>query len=138
LAAARALSAVSLVFLVLLLALATPARAQTCPAPSNAIHDYVTIDNKRDAGVEMYVFCAHQASIASEAASARDAHADIAWAMREMSEVGDPDYVQCRGAAILVEVYAHPELTPQELGARELAACMEHRGFVLGLAPLER
>ena len=58
--------------------------------------------------------------------------------MREMVEVGDPDYVQCRGAAILVEVYAHPELTPQELGARELAACTSHRGFVLGLAPPER
>jgi len=138
LAAARALSAVSLVFLVLLLALATPARAQACPGPRDPIRDYTTIDNRRDPGVEMYVFCAHQASMASEAASARDAHADIAWAMREMSEVGDPDYVQCRGAAILVEVYARPELTPQELGARELAACMEHRGFVLGLAPLER
>jgi hypothetical protein len=57
----------------LLLALAAPAQAQTCPGAKDAIRDYTTIDNKRDPGVELYVFCAHQASIASEAASARDA-----------------------------------------------------------------
>lgn len=94
----------ALAFVTLLLAIAAPARAQRCPGPSDPIHDYTTIDNKRDPGVEMYVFCAHQASIASEAASARDAHAGVEAAMREMSEVGDPDYVQCRGSAILAEV----------------------------------
>ena len=56
--------------LALLLALATvPARAQTCPDRRDPIHDYVTIDNKRDPGVELYVFCAHQALIASEVAA---------------------------------------------------------------------
>jgi len=58
--------------------------------------------------------------------------------MQEMSEVGDPDYVQCRGGAILAEVYGHPELTPAEMDAREMAACMRARGFVLRLVPPER
>jgi len=55
--------------------------------------------------------------------------------MEEMSEIGDPDYVQCRGAAVLAETYARPELTPAEIFAREQAACMHGRGSVLGLAP---
>jgi hypothetical protein len=84
----------------------------------------------------MYVFCAHQALIASEAAGARDAHSGVARAMQEMSEVGDPDYVQCRGAAILAETYQHPELAPAKMFAREREACMRARGFVLGLTPL--
>ena len=127
LAAARTLS-VSPVFLFLLLALAAaPARAQTCPGPRDPIRDYTTIDNKRDPGVEMSVFCAHQALIASEAASARDEHSDVAWAMREMSEVGDSDYVQCRGAAILAEAYEHPEFSPVDMFKREQAACLRNR-----------
>jgi hypothetical protein len=96
--------------------------------PGNAIRDYTTIDNQRDPGVELYVFCA-QAAIASEAASARDEHAGIAWAVREMSEVGDPAYVACRGSIIVAEVYAHPALGPQAMFARERAVCMAHRGF---------
>lgn len=57
--------------------------------------------------------------------------------MRGMSDAGDPDYVQCRGAAILAEVFEHPELTPAQMFARERDACMHNRGYVLGLAPLE-
>jgi hypothetical protein len=77
-----------------------------------------------------------QSSIASEAASARDAHAGIAWAIQEMSEVGDSGYVQCR-AAILAEVCANPDLAPAQMFAwkRERKACLDARGFVLGLVP---
>jgi hypothetical protein len=131
-AAVRALS-VSPVFLVLLLALATPARAQTCPGPSDPIHDYTTIDNKRDPGVDLYIFCGHQAAIASEVASYRDMHADSAPA----ADVGDPDYARCRGPAIVAEAYEHLETTPAQMFAWENKACMENRGFVLGLTPLE-
>lgn len=38
---------------------AASALAQTCPGPRDPIHDYTTIDNARDPGVELYVFCAH-------------------------------------------------------------------------------
>lgn len=120
--------------LALLLALATvPARAQTCPDRRDPIHDYVTIDNKRDPGVELYVFCAHQALIASEVAGYRDMHADAAPA----AELGDPNYARCRGPAIVAEAYEHPELTPSMMFARERDACMAHGGFVLGLVPLD-
>jgi|GEM_PF-7089573 len=64
----------------LAIACAAPASAQSCPSPCDPIYDYATIDNKRDLGVELYVFCARQALIASEVASARDAHASAAWA----------------------------------------------------------
>jgi hypothetical protein len=118
---------------VLALALAAPARAQTCPGPRDPIRDYTTIDNRRDPGVELYVFCAHQALIASEVASYRDMHVDAAPA----AEVGDPDYARCRGPAIAIEAAAHPELGPPQMFALEQAACMAHRGFVLGPKPLD-
>jgi hypothetical protein len=60
--APRTVSFVSLA-LVTALALAAPARAQTCPGAAQLIRDYTTIDNKRDPGIEMLIFCAHQASI---------------------------------------------------------------------------
>ncbi len=117
----------------LLLALAAlPARAQTCPGPSDPIHDYTTIDGKRDAGVDLYVFCAHQALIASEVAGYHDLHVDAAPA----ADVGDPEYARCRGPAIVTEAYEHPELSPADLFALERNACMRARGFVLGLTPL--
>lgn len=68
---------------------AASALVQTCPGPRDPIHDYTTIDNRRDPGVELYVFCAHQALIASEVASYRDMHADAAPA----ADVGDPEEI---------------------------------------------
>lgn len=113
--------------------LALPARAQSCPGPRDPIHDYTTIDNRRDPGVELYVFCAHQALIASEVAGYRDLHVDAAPA----AEYGDPDYARCRGEAIVAEAYEHLELTPADMFRREQATCMRNRGFVLGLTPLD-
>ena len=101
-------------------ALAAPAWAQTCPGPSNPIRDYTTVDNRRGPGVDMYVFCGHQALIASEVAGYRDMHVDAGPA----ADVGDPDYARCRARRSWAKRTSIPTLTRRDVrvGARRLHA----------------